>query len=161
ATYWRIMRRLLKRILRRPRNHQTDPPRPDQPQRLGQRGEELARRHLAAQGYRLVAAGFTVPIGRSRRGRPVWAEIDLLAWDETVTPSILCVIEVKTRRSDELSRPEAAVDARKQRHLILATRIVRRLLRLDDEPVRYDVVAVLSAPDAAPVISLHKDFFRE
>ena len=155
------MRRLLERILRRPSNHQTDPPRPDQPRRLGKWGEELARRRLAAQGYRLVAAGFTVPIGRSRRGRPVLAEIDLLAWDESVTPSILCVIEVKTRRSDELSRPEAAVDPRKQRHLILASRVIRRLLRLQAEPVRFDVVAILWPADADPVISHHKDFFRE
>src|SRR4051812_3672301 len=63
---------------------------------LGMRGEALAALHLERAGYRLVAANFTVPVGRNRRGAVVHAEIDLIAYDGPV----LCFIEVKTRASD-------------------------------------------------------------
>ncbi|MEY4168876.1 MAG: hypothetical protein RIR52_2700 [Acidobacteriota bacterium] len=129
---------------------------------LGRQGEEIARRYLTRQGYRVVVAGFTTPIGRSRGGRQVRAEIDLIAWDESQSPSTLAFIEVKTRSRGDLIRPEAAVDRRKQRHLIRAARVFRRMVRVENEAFRYDVVSiVIREQGAVPEIALLRNYFHE
>jgi len=46
---------------------------------LGRRGEVLAIEHLQRAGYRIVAANFSIPIGRNRRDALVNAEIDVIA----------------------------------------------------------------------------------
>lgn len=109
---------------------------------LGQRGERLAARFLENVGYRLVAANFKLPVGRSLRGALVHAEIDLVAYEG----STLCFVEVKTRASDWFAAPEANVDLRKQRQIARAARAYRRLFGLFAAPFRYDVVSVVAPP---------------
>lgn len=128
---------------------------------LGRRGEELARKYLEDAGYRIVAGGFTAPIGRSRRGRPISAEIDLIAWDESTSPATLVFFEVKTRRDAGLARPEAAVDRRKRSHLIRAGRLCRRLLDVRDEPHRFDVIAITWPERRAPELTHLRAYFSE
>src|SRR5437660_702478 len=106
---------------------------------LGRRGEALAIEHLEHSGYRIVAANFSVPIGRNTRDVLVSAEIDVVAYDGPT----LCFIEVKTRASDEFTAPQANVDLRKRRQIARAARGYRRLLGLMTAPYRYDVVTVL------------------
>jgi putative endonuclease len=121
----------------------------------------MAARFLRQHGYRLVATNFIAPIGYSRAGRPVTAEIDLIAYDESTIPHILAFIEVKTRRSVEVAAPEAAVDRRKQRQISRAARVYRRLLSIEDELYRYDVIGVLLTPNEAPSLSLRRGYFTE
>jgi putative endonuclease len=128
---------------------------------LGSRGEILAAEYLRQHGYRLVATNFTTPIGYSLSGRQITGEIDLIAYDETQIPYILTFIEVKTRTRVEVATPQAAVDRQKQRHIIKAARIYRRLLRLESEPFRYDVVSVVLVPKSPPQITLLSGFFSE
>jgi putative endonuclease len=128
---------------------------------IGERGEEMAARFLRQQGYRIVATNFIAPVGYSRTGRPVTAEIDIIAYDESAIPFTLAFIEVKTRTSAEVAAPESAVDRRKQRQIARAARVYRRLLELEDEPHRYDVVGVLLAPNEAPSLSLLRGYFTE
>src|SRR6266498_840098 len=78
---------------------------------LGRRGEELALEHLEHSGYRIIAANFSVPIGRNTRDVIVNAEIDVVAYDGPV----LCFIEVKTRASADFAPPQVNVDLRKRR----------------------------------------------
>jgi putative endonuclease len=106
---------------------------------LGRRGEVLAIEHLERAGYRIVAANFSIPIGRNRRDVLVNAEIDVVAYDGPT----LCFIEVKTRTSDEFNPPQANVDLRKRRQIARAARSYRRMLGLMNAPHRYDVVTVL------------------
>ena len=106
---------------------------------LGQRGERLAAQHLERLGYALVAANFTLPVGRNLRGAIVHAEIDLIAYDGAT----LCFVEVKTRASDWFAAPEANVDLRKQRQISRAARRYRRMFDLMKEPFRYDVVSIV------------------
>jgi putative endonuclease len=127
---------------------------------LGQQGEQLAVEYLKTQGYRIVLTNFTVPIGYSRNGRQITGEIDIVAYDETSIPFTLAFIEVKTRTRADIAAPEAAVDARKQRQIVRAARLYRRLLRLEDEPYRYDVVGIL-ASDAQAACSLSRGYFTE
>ncbi|HVF66930.1 MAG TPA: YraN family protein [Pyrinomonadaceae bacterium] len=130
---------------------------------LGRRGEQLAAEHLLARGYKLVASNFKLPVGRSRRGAVVQAEIDLVAYDGRT----VCFVEVKTRASDRFAAPEANVDLRKQRQVTRAARAYRRMLGLSGEPFRYDVVSVVLPPhddadDApAPRLELFRGFWTE
>lgn len=128
---------------------------------LGQRGEQMAMEFLKERGYRIVATNFVVPIGYSQNGRQITGEIDIVAYDESLLPFTLSFIEVKTRSSAEIVPPESAVDLGKQRHIIKAARAYRRLMRISDEPYRYDVIGIVLAPDTAAEINLSRGYFNE
>ena len=106
---------------------------------LGKRGEELAAAYLLQAGYRIVAANFSIPVGRSRIGALINVEIDLVAYEGQT----LCFIEVKSRASDWFAPPEANVDRRKQRQIARAARAYRRMFDLVNAPYRYDVITVV------------------
>jgi putative endonuclease len=126
---------------------------------LGRRGEALAIEHLDRAGYRIVAANFSLPIGRNRRDVMVKAEIDVVAYDGPT----LCFIEVKTRTSDEFNPPQANVDLHKRRQIARAARGYRRMLGLMSAPYRYDVVTVLlpGETDAGSHVGLLKNFWTD
>lgn len=125
---------------------------------VGQIGERLAAEYLIGKGFRLVAANFTVPIGRNNVGAAVTGEIDLIAYDENV----LCFVEVKTRSSDEFAAPLAAVNLRKQRQITRAARVYRKIFRLKNIKFRYDVVSiVLNNKETPPKIEIFKGFWSE
>jgi putative endonuclease len=106
---------------------------------LGRRGEELAAAYLQQLGYRIVAANFSVPVGRNRVGAVINGEIDLVAYEGNT----LCFVEVKSRASDWFAPPETNVDRRKQRQIARAARMYRRMFDLAGAPFRYDVVTVV------------------
>lgn len=126
---------------------------------LGQLGEAYAAAYLEQLGYRLVAANFTLPVGRNLRGAVVNAEIDLVAYDGDT----LCFVEVKTRSSDWFAPPEVNVDRRKRRQIARAARAYRQMLDIEDQPYRYDVVTVI--PDdrdpSTPQIELLRNFWND
>ena len=125
---------------------------------LGRRGEEFALEHLEQAGYRIVAANFSLPIGRNLRQVVVNAEIDVVAYDGPT----LCFVEVKTRATDEFAPPQANVDLRKQRQIARAALAYRRMLGLMNEPYRYDVVTVVAKPDGSDRrIHLLKGFWSD
>ena len=126
---------------------------------LGRRGEELAAAYITQQGYRVVAANFTLPVGRNLRGAIVNAEIDLIAYDGPT----LCFIEVKTRASDWFASPQVNVDLRKRRQIARSARVYRRMLGLEDAPYRYDVVNVISPAEGEGSIHIEvlKTFWTE
>jgi len=126
---------------------------------LGRRGEALAIQHLERAGYRIVAANFSVPIGRNMRDVLINAEIDVVAYDGPM----LCFIEVKTRASDEFTRPQANVDLRKRRQIARAARGYRRMLGLMNAPYRYDVVTVLlpAETESGSHVELLKNFWTD
>jgi putative endonuclease len=124
---------------------------------LGQLGEAYAAAYLEQIGYRLVAANFTLPVGRNLRGAVVNAEIDLVAYDRNT----LCFVEVKTRASDWFAPPQVNVDLRKRRQITRAARAYRQMLGIKSEPYRYDVVTVVLANDSTPQIELLRNFWNE
>lgn len=135
---------------------------------LGERGERAAVEYLVElEGFEIVATNFRVPIGRGLRGQKVTAEIDIIAYDE----STIVFVEVKTRTSDEMIAPERAVDLRKQRQIARAARRYRRLMKIVEEPYRYDVVTVIPEADGNRIellrsyfddrVFLRGKFFRE
>ena len=123
---------------------------------IGDRGERLAARFLEANGYRLVVSNFKVPIGRNSRGVSVTGEIDIVALDGET----LCFVEVKTRTSSDFAAPLANVNKRKQRQIIRAARVYKRIFELSEIPHRFDVVSVIME-DPTPRYELTQDFWFE
>ena len=99
---------------------------------LGDLGEQYAAAYLEQLGYRLVAANFTLPVGRNLRGAVVNAELDLVAYDQNT----LCFVEVKTRASDWFAPPQVNIDLRKRRQIARAARAYRELLELENDSLR-------------------------
>jgi putative endonuclease len=99
--------------------------------RRGRLGERVARRHLEQSGLKFLTANF-----RSPRG-----EIDLVFRDQ----DCLVFVEVKTRSSEEWTRPAAAVNARKRRLLSQTALDYLRLLDHPELKLRFDIVEVLLA----------------
>lgn len=105
---------------------------------VGGRGERLARAHLKACGYRILAVNWRSPSDRRD-------EIDLVVLDGEV----LVFVEVKTRAAAALVSGRYAVDARKKRALRRSTYAYLRGLRKAPRSVRFDVVeVVLPKPDS-------------
>ncbi len=128
---------------------------------LGEYGERLVVERLKREGYRIVATNFIAPIGHGRDGRRITGEIDIVAYDESTRPFTLAFVEVKTRSSDEIAAPETAVDIRKQRQIIRAARVYRRITEVSEEPYRYDVASVVAKPGGAPLVTLRRGYFSE
>jgi len=127
---------------------------------LGKRGEAFAAAYLEQAGYRLVAANFTLPVGRNLRGAVVNTEIDLVAYDGET----LCFVEVKTRASDWFAPPQINVDRRKQRQISRAAAAYRNMFGLEDQPYRYDVITVVLSKEESesrPRIELLRNFWTE
>lgn len=114
--------------------------------RRGSLGERAARRHLQASGLTFLAANF-----RSRRG-----EIDLVFRDR----ACLIFVEVKTRSSEQWSRPAAAVNAEKKRRLSRAALDYLRAIRSPAIAFRFDIVEVLLESGDVREIRHLPDVFR-
>ncbi len=97
--------------------------------RRGQLGEQAAKRHLQKAGLKFLTANF-----RSKHG-----EIDLVFRDG----EILVFVEVKTRSSEEWTRPAAAVNARKRKLLSQTALAYLKLLKNPPVNIRFDIVEVL------------------
>jgi putative endonuclease len=121
----------------------------------GAKGERVASRYLRAIGYRIVARNVRVRLGLSPKGRRIWGEIDIVAYDGET----LAFVEVKSRRVEGRFPVEAAVDARKRRLVAEAARRYRRLMNVTPEPFRFDVVSVVMPDDAPPRVTLTRGYF--
>ncbi|MGQ9707332.1 MAG: YraN family protein [bacterium] len=100
---------------------------------LGRKGEEIAKRFLASQGYQIVTTNY-----RSRYG-----EIDIICQDRDT----VIFVEVKSRTSQIFGSPAEAVNRLKQKRL---HRLAQEYLidhNLESRPVRFDVLSLLFLPD--------------
>jgi putative endonuclease len=112
----------------------------------GRAGEEIAARHLARHGYRILARGWRTRLG----------ELDLVAARE----GLLVFVEVKTRRGGAFGPPAAAVHALKQARV---ARMARQYLAEgghDGDACRFDVIAVTLRHGAEPLVEHIEDAFR-
>jgi putative endonuclease len=102
--------------------------------RRGESGEQAAKKFLQRSGLKFLTANF-----RSARG-----EIDLIFRDG----DCLVFVEVKTRSSEEWTRPAAAVDARKRKLLSQTALDYLKLLKHPEVKFRFDIVEVMLAEGA-------------
>ena len=110
----------------------------------GKAGELAARRLLETKGYLVLEANW-----RFHR-----AEVDLIAKDG----KILVFVEVKTRSSDAFGKPEAFVDARKQRFLTEAASAYMEQIGHDWE-IRFDIISVLAKHGEEALLEHFEDAF--
>ena len=96
--------------------------------RAGLEGEDLACRHLAAQGYAILARNF-----RCRSG-----EVDVVARDGAVT----VFVEVKHRRGSGHGAGHESVTFGKRRRIVRAARIFASARGLTESPLRFDVISI-------------------
>lgn len=96
---------------------------------LGKKGEELAAKYLAEQGYRILARNYRCSLG----------EIDIIAGDK----GDLVFIEVKTRTGFSFGLPQESITRAKQ----LRIRRIALHYLAEERPrycnYRFDVVTVL------------------
>lgn len=105
----------------------------------GNLGERAAAAHLRASGYELCALNW-------RQGR---YELDIVAR----RGEVLHFVEVKTRRADGLTPPEAAATARKFRALRRAAAVYLAASGWQGE-VQFDLAAVTVTPDGRTDVHL-------
>jgi len=111
---------------------------------LGRRGELLAKTHLEEAGYEIIDENWTY-------GK---AEIDLIAYKDRM----IIFTEVKTRSGNYFGEPEDFVDARKQKLLAQAADEYIYLMDHQGE-VRFDIIAILFAPDNSFKLNHIEDAF--
>lgn len=92
-------------------------------------GEEIACKHIASLGYRIVKRNF-------RFGRV--GEIDIVAYEGDV----LVFVEVKTRSDYSFGTPEASITPRKQAQLKRVARSYYYVNGIQDQVCRFDAIAV-------------------
>ncbi len=103
---------------------------------LGKWGEEEAARFLHAAGYIIMERDW-------HSGK---RDIDIIA--KTPDGVTYVFVEVKTRRSDVLTSPADAIDARKVRNIGLAADNYVKMHGIDG-PLRFDVITIVgTSPDA-------------
>lgn len=102
---------------------------------LGRRGERRAERFLRGLGYRILSHSFFCQLG----------EVDLICDDERT----IVFVEVKTRTAALHGEPWEAVTADKQRRITRVAAYFVQRYRLQNRPVRFDVVAITWPADSA------------
>lgn len=116
------------KLLERIKAKLTARPKPEHLRR-GELGERAAKKYLQRHGLKFLTANF-----RSERG-----EIDLIFRDN----DCLAFVEVKTRSSEDWTRPAAAVNAERRRRLSRCALDYLRLLKNPPVKIRFDIVEVL------------------
>ena len=113
---------------------------------LGSRGEALAARLLRRQGHRILARNYRCTAG----------EADLITLDRSTKATdgaeTICIVEVKTRRSDQYTDPASAVDTDKRRRLRKVARHYLDARDADGYNLRFDIVSIVIADDVRPQI---------
>ena len=116
------------------------------PQSLGARGERLAARYARQTlRYAILARNVRCPGG----------ELDIIALDG----KDLVFIEVRTRTSEDFGTPEASIGGHKRRFLTRSAQWYMRQRRVKGLVPRFDVIAIVWPPNAAPVIRHHRNAF--
>ena len=97
---------------------------------LGNTGEELAALHLTQENYQILERNWNLHKG---------CEIDIIARKGNV----LHFIEVKTRKSDNITTPEQAIDKKKIKNIMRAIKDYRYLRCLHRIEYQIDSIAIV------------------
>ena len=119
---------------------------PDEQRRaLGERGERLARRFLAAQGYVIRETNVRFPVG----------EIDVVAQEG----GVLCFVEIRSASSTQWGGALSSITDRKRQRLIRAAQWYLARLREPPPEIRFDVVAIEWGTGASHTVELIRSAF--
>jgi putative endonuclease len=104
---------------------------------LGDRGENVAARHLRNAGYKIIMRNFRCDLG----------EIDIIAREGKT----LVFVEVKTRAYDDPT-PEEQVNPIKQQQIQKAAKFYLGRYGFPQPPARFDVIAIVWPTGQPPII---------
>ncbi len=123
---------------------------PNERQKTGAWGEDVAARHLRKEGYAIA--------GRRVRPDARNDEIDIIARKG----GVLVFVEVKTRANERFGRPALAVDGRKRRALCRGAAAFIRRAGHPRMTYRFDIVEVVGSRQSKepPVVRHIEDAFR-
>lgn len=111
---------------------------------IGRRAEALVGEGLRAKGYEILGANV-------RAGR---LELDIVAKKGNLL--VVCEVRARTGRFD----PAESIDARKQDRIRRATLQYIREQRPGTSGTRFDVAAVVFAPDGTFTVEYYEDAFE-
>jgi putative endonuclease len=112
---------------------------------LGERGENVAARHLQKLGYKIIVRNFRCELG----------EMDIIARQGKT----LVFVEVKTRAYDDPT-PEEQVNLNKQQTLTRIARLYMSRYGTPQPPARFDVIAIVWPTGQNPIIRHTEDAFE-
>lgn len=115
------------------------------PKPLGQRGEDLAAKHLRRKGYRILDRN--VVLGKY--------EIDIIA----ALPDTTIFVEVRTRESGDPVPPEDSINYKKRTHIRRAAKLYITRENNPERYYRYDIIAITWPPGSKPVIEHFENAF--
>lgn len=102
-------------------------------QKFGEKGEEIAVRHLKKEGYKIIETNYRTKLG----------EIDIIAKDKDT----IVFAEVKTRKSVQFGDPKQAVTIQKQKKISRVALCYLKATGQSAARARFDVVGVISNRD--------------
>ena len=113
---------------------------------LGVRGETYAYWYLRRLGYIFIARNYNPAHSKG--------ELDLIGYDGDT----LVIVEVRTRRAlpDQPAQPEISITKEKHEVLLRTAHYFLRERRIQNCPLRFDVVAIENTPGRQPIVRLHK-----
>jgi putative endonuclease len=111
---------------------------------LGREGEDLAADYLSAAGFKILARNWNW--GRT--------EIDIIAENK----DYIVFAEVKTRSSDFLVEPGAAITRDKRRTIVTAANGYLLRYKIDKE-ARFDVITVIQYIDSHKIDHIEGAFY--
>lgn len=114
---------------------------------LGERGENLAARHLQDKGYKILLRNFRTEAG----------EIDIIAREGKT----LVFVEVKTREDDARVDPDAQVDEAKMQQVIRVAKVYLSRYGVPQPPYRFDVVGIVWPLNVKPRVKHFENAFGE
>ena len=110
----------------------------------GKRGEQLATEYLETKGYKIL----------ERNWRHSYAEVDIIARHG----DILVFVEVKTRSNDRFSKPEDAIDEKKEDFIASVAPVYMEQIGHEWE-IRFDFISVVIPKSGKVRIRHMKDAF--
>lgn len=106
--------------------------------KIGREGEEIAKKHLISQGYRLISQNFYSKFG----------EIDLIMKSPDGNTVFM---EVKTYKKDALMDPRFSITPKKIKNLIRTAKYFIYRMNAENENFRFDLIIVPQESSTVPI----------
>ena len=113
---------------------------------LGKWGQKQSEKFLKAKGYKILTKNFSCRTG----------EIDLIAAEPKGS---LAFVEVKTRANEDFADAEGAVTSAKKQRMTRAANFFVKKHKLENLPLRFDVIMVIAAEKGKPQIRHYENAF--
>lgn len=109
------------------------------PRQIGNEGEELAVAYLESKGYTILERNYHFE----------HAEVDIVAYNNE---SHIVFLEVKKRSTNRYGEPEEYIDEEKKKNIYKAAEAWLYERKMDNAPVRFDVISIIQQENDAPDI---------